>query len=86
MEELLKEGFSTIAMIRLPTISDVKDFVSTTRTFSSNINVAKGKYVVDGRSILGMLSLDCSKGVFVEIISDDEEEISRFLELMKKFQ
>lgn len=65
---------------------DLKEFIKTTESFESDIDIVKGRYVVDAKSIMGILSLDFSKGVDIVIHSVNEDEIIRFLDAMKKFK
>ena len=65
---------------------DLKEFIKTTESFVSDIDIVKGRYVVDAKSIMGILSLDFSKGVDIVIHSVNEDEIIRFLDAMKKFK
>ena len=65
---------------------DLKEFIKTTESFESDIDIVKGRYVVDAKSIMGILSLDFSKDIFVKIHSNNEDEIIRFLDAMKKFK
>lgn len=68
--------------ISLDLAERVKEFVCVTQAADCEIALRSGKYVVDGKSILGVFSLDLSKPVTVEIMSDDCEEL---LERLKKF-
>lgn len=54
--------------VNLPTIKDVKDFVNLVNEFPNEVKVSSGNYIVDGKSILGLLSLDLSKSVTVEVV------------------
>lgn len=65
---------------------DLKEFIKTTESFESDIDIIKGRYVVDAKSIMGILSLDFSKDISVVIHSNNEDEIAKFLEAMKRFQ
>ena len=64
---------------------DLKDFISITTSFESNIDMIKDRYVIDAKSLLGVLSLDFTQPVTVVIHSVDENEIVRFYDEMKKF-
>lgn len=66
-------------------ISDVKDFVEIVRNFTANVNLIKDSYIVDGASILGIFSLDCSRGAIAQVESSKEEEIAEFKKLMERF-
>ncbi len=58
--------------IVLPTARDVKDFVFTVSTLpvGIQIKVGHGDFVVDGRSILGLLSIHTKGVLTVKIISE----------------
>ena len=49
--------------IRLNKVSDVKDFVKLTSDWPWKQELRSGRYVVDAKSILGIMSLDLSKPV-----------------------
>lgn len=57
--------------IVLSSITDVKDFVNIVGKYSYEIDLTSGRYVVDAKSIMGIFSLDLSKPIKVEIMSDD---------------
>lgn len=44
--------------IRLSTISDVRDFVNIVAAYDGEVDLISGRYVVDGKSIMGIFSLD----------------------------
>lgn len=71
--------------IRLKDIDKIKKFLAMVNTFNCDIDVSKGRYIVDGKSLLGILTLDLSFPINVEIHSDDQEEIKRFNEVMYDF-
>ena len=68
---------------RLSLAENVKRFVRIASSHPYEIDVRGGRHVVDGKSIAGILSLDLSKSVVVEIFDDDcsdlEREIAPFL-------
>lgn len=49
--------------IKLNMVSDVKDFVEVTNKWGYKQELRAGRYVVDAKSILGIMSLDLSKPV-----------------------
>ena len=65
---------------------DLKEFIRITSSFESDIDIVKGRYVIDAKSLMGILSLDFSKGVDIVIHSVNEDEIIRFLDAMKRFK
>ena len=75
-----------IAKIKLALAEDIKKFVNEARTFTSDINVRSGNYVVDGKSILGLFSINTSNPIEIELISSDLEEIEKFNVMISKFK
>lgn len=72
--------------VLLNTIDKVKKFTTIANKFDCDIDVLQGRYTVDGKSIMGVFSLDLTKPVIVEIDSDDEKEIDKFLDMMEEFR
>lgn len=72
--------------VKLNNIEKVNRFTGVTMTFSSDIDVSIGDYVVDGKSALGVLTFDLRKPLNVVIHSNDEEEIRRFYKAMIEFE
>lgn len=71
--------------VLLNTIDYVKRFATKASEFNSDIDVIKDGYVVDGKSILGILSVDLRRPLVAEIHSDDINEIKRFNDIMSEF-
>ena len=65
-------------MVKITTISDVKDLINYTRAVDGDVLIKKGNYIVDGTSILGVLSLDMSTPVEIEY-PQDALELEGFL-------
>ena len=57
--------------IKLPLAENVKAFVNVVSRYPYDIDLRAGRYVVDAKSILGILSLDLSKAITMEIYADD---------------
>lgn len=74
------------AKIKLALAEDIKKFVNEARTFTSDINVRSGNYVVDGKSILGLFSINTSNSIEIELVSSDLEEIEKFNVMISKFK
>ena len=64
----------------------VNKFSSVAQTFISDIDLSNGRYVVNGKSLLGIYSLDLSIPVIAEIYSNDEKELKKFEEAMEEFR
>ena len=63
----------------------IKNFSSEVVKFESDIDLIKGRYIIDAKSTIGIFTLDLSSPVDVVIHSDDEDEIRRFNEVMEVF-
>ena len=57
--------------IKLPLAENVKAFVNVVNKYPYDIDLRAGRYVVDAKSILGILSLDLAKPIIMEIYADD---------------
>ena len=68
--------------ISLEMMQRVKEFVAITQACDYEIVLKSGKYAVDGKSILGIYSLDLTQPLTVEIYSDNCADL---LEKLKKF-
>lgn len=69
--------------IKITGIHDAIDFVETAACVNGDINIYKGRYVVDGKSLLGIFSIDISTGCTVEYPEtaiDFENYIQQFKE------
>ena len=68
--------------ITLNNIREVEDFVRLAVDANFKVNLKNDKYIVNGKSIMGIFSLDLSKPIKVEVHCDDcsefEKEIERF--------
>ena len=56
--------------VKMNGISDVSKLASMTSLVDGDITIRKGIYVVDGKSIMGLFSLDLSTGATVEYPED----------------
>lgn len=64
--------------IKLKTIDDVKEFVNICSKYDMDIDVKQGKFTVDGKSILGIFSLNLIEGLSVYILTPDEKVAEDF--------
>lgn len=60
-------------MVLLDSIDKVKEFVKAANNFMYDITVTHTPHVVDGKSIMGVLSLNLSCPVSIEFDERDEE-------------
>ena len=61
--------------IRLSTIADVRDFVNIVAATDVEVDLASGRYVVDGKSIMGIFSLDLLAPIKLTAHTDDATEL-----------
>lgn len=71
--------------IKLNSKEDIKKFIEVTALCNYDVDVIRDKYVIDGKSVLGLLSLDLSKTLEVMLHTDDEEEIDNVMGSMKEY-
>lgn len=64
---------------------DLKEFIKITTSFEANIDMIKDRYVIDAKSLLGVMSLDFTQPTMVVIHSVNEDEIVHFYDEMKRF-
>lgn len=69
--------------IKLNSVNDVKDFIEISSKCIADVGVSSGIYNVDGKSIMGVFSLDLSKPVEAVAAGDDSEV---FYEMIEKFK
>lgn len=71
--------------VNLNDFATARKFINEASKFISDIDVIKGRYVIDGKSAMGIFTLDLSKPIDVQIHSDDPYEIKRFDDIMSEF-
>ncbi len=71
--------------IRLSTIADVREFVGDIAAFEGDVDLSSGRYVVDGKSIMGIFSLDLLSPIKLTAHAEDEKAIDALLEKIAKF-
>ena len=71
------------AKISLNSIDKVKAFVNEISKFDCDFDLVSGRYVIDAKSIMGILSLDLSKPIDLNIHADTG--IDEVLETLKPY-
>lgn len=66
-------------LIKIIGINDLSDFITKANEVEGDILVQKGKFVVDGKSLLGIMSIDISSGAKIEY-PEDAIEFDKYLE------
>ncbi|MGN1128348.1 MAG: HPr family phosphocarrier protein [Candidatus Flemingiibacterium sp.] len=71
--------------IKLSSVNDVNEFVSTISCFDCGFDIDTDRSVVDAKSIMGIFSLDLSKVLSLKIHSSDENDIMKIKGKIEKF-
>ena len=72
--------------IRLSTVSDVKNFVTTIMLTDCDLDIVADRFVVDAKSIMGIFSLDLSKPLTLRIHTDRDELAQQVAEKVKNYR
>ena len=75
---------TTTVKILLNDFSKIKKFNNEICKFESDVDLVKGRYVVDAKSTMGIFTLDLS--VPIDVVLHGEEESEKFIEVMKEFE
>jgi phosphotransferase system HPr-like phosphotransfer protein len=68
---------------KVGTMDDIKNFVFLLNQFENDVDVSSAQYVVDGKSILGVFSLDLDKPLTVKFHGEVPEELR---EKLRKYE
>lgn len=60
-------------------IDKVKSFINCNSSFDGDIDVISDRYIIDGKSIMGVFSLDLSKELTVKLTYNSEEEYDKLI-------
>lgn len=73
--------------IKLNTINDVNSFVNASiKYYEGDIDVEQGRQIIDGKSILGIFSLNLMKPLEVNINTDNVNTERDFYNFIKKWE
>lgn len=72
--------------IKFTSITDISSFFLGCQYYEGQITVSQGRHTVDGRSQLGVYSLDLSSPIRVQIIAKDPETENNFYNFLKKWE
>ena len=68
--------------IKLSSITDVKDFVNITFKAEKDVDLICGRYHIDGKSIMGIFSLELDRPIEMEM---SDEDMSKLKDQLKEF-
>jgi len=69
--------------ILLNTDNKIKKYFKIINTFDYDIDIYKGHNAIDGRSSMGMFTLNLREPIMVQIHTNDKDIIDRFKEVME---
>lgn len=69
--------------IVLKTLEDVREFVATASEKDYDIELLSGKYIVNAKSVMGVLSLDLTAPITMVANTDQDNEILNQVERFK---
>lgn len=73
--------------IKLNTINDVNSFVNaSTKYYEGDIDIKQGRQIIDGKSILGIFSLNLMGSMEVSINTDSPNTERDFYNFIKKWK
>ena len=61
--------------VHFTTYTDVKKFVDIVSQFPFDVDLVSGRYVVNGKSLVGIFSLDLAKDIQLDIYSEEPEAL-----------
>lgn len=65
-------------IVSIDTIDKVKEFVNVVSSYDAFFDLISGRYVIDGKSIMGIFSLDLSKDISLKVSLNDGEPVETF--------
>lgn len=70
-------------LVSLKSVADANKFVAITGKYNFDIDLISGRYAVNGKSIMGIFSLDLSKPIKVEPQTDNCSELFEELKVFE---
>lgn len=60
-------------------------FVRQVSGICADVDVIKGRYVIDAKSIMGLLSLDLSTPMYLQLHTDDASDVEKFNNIIAEY-
>ena len=83
---MINDKVLTKVRILLKNMDNVEKFVEITNKFNFDIDVIGGKRIVNGKSVLGLLTLDLASPLSVILNTNKSNEINEFINLINDFK
>ena len=65
------------------TIKDIDHFCRMANTIDADVNIGSGNRIFDAKSLISLLNLDMNVSNKIVLLSDNEEDIKKFKELLR---
>ena len=85
MQKKEKEMATITKTILINSIDKVKAFVKTANQYEETIDIHSGRYTIDGKSIMGVFSLDLTRELEL-VIEGEEEKIEKIWEELQIYE
>lgn len=73
-------------VIKISNVQDVKRLVNALEyNIDSDVDIIAERHICDAKSLLGFLSYDLNKPIVLTIHTDDEDEVARFVDIIKDY-
>ena len=73
-------------LIKINSMDELQSFAFDVMNFSSEIDLVKDSHCVDAKSIMCIMAMNIREPLYVEILSDDKNEINLFKKIMNKYK
>ena len=73
MQSVSRNDDIGLIRIKFKTLDEIKKFVMEAERFEGDVLVYSGHYSVDGKSLMGILSLSLTSAMNVKIIADNDK-------------
>lgn len=71
-------------IIKLDKVESVQNFINVATSVDFDIDLVRGRYVIDAKSIIGIYSLDLSKPIECNLHCRTESEYQKFVSALDK--
>lgn len=73
MEQERKEDYMEHFTILLNSFDKIKEYIKIVGKLDCDLDMISGRYIIDGKSILGIFSLDLSKPIEVSVVNGQQD-------------
>ncbi len=74
-----------VKKVKLKDLEDVKKFVTATSDMPFDVDLRSDRFIVDGKSILGIFSLNLAHPITLNLHTEPCEKTDEFLAILEEF-